>query len=1050
MKHVVILFVLMCLSVSASAQSPSVYSIGTGNVTGEVAHYASLKAACDSLNVKSGAGITSDRIYYFTSSLTEPANVNIGLNTNGHTITFKPYTGTVDTITFTQTADNVGLSGGWIIGVRNLTTTSTYNYGLSQHDSTENIVIDGSNTAGGKTRDLSIVTAANTNGNTNPIRIYGKSHYITVKNVVVSASQSVSYGIVVYLRNSTSSSPDTVGNYVPDNITIDNCSVTNTVGVAGQGLAITASGTPTQFPTNVVFSNNYISARTRGIFLNYGGNTNIFGNNIYVNQTSAGYESFGIWAYIIGLSSDTINIYNNKVSLLSTVNTSTGAYGVEGIWAGAQGVYNIYNNTITGFTLPNLDQGLNIGIGLSTPTTAGITANVYYNSVYMADTNTAGATPPTQAAFYMDLTGTSGTRVANVENNIFATNVAAYTAYAAIVTTANAGTLTLNYNLLYSQGSNGKIGKFGATDCATFASWETASSQDANSVSGSPQFVSGTTLRIDSTAIPNSPAYRAGTVIPGVTTDQSGKTRDATHPCIGAFEFVPVVSGIATVSIAEAGKVDTTSLVPFHSLVHDTLMITGVVTTPNIQALSSNTSFCVQDTSAGIDVFSYGLNNSTNFAIGDSVFVIGTVQQYHGLIEFVPPVLDSLHFGLLKHNATVPKPQLLALHYFLQNAEKYMSQLVEIDSLSKSSGTWPGAATNASIYLKASGSTDSVQMFINKNTNVGGVTEPPYPINLVGAVSQYTSSVPPNNGYEIIPRSTSDIGILTIPAKPLLVTMKGAQYQRADTLILKWHPSAFPVKYLFQLSKSSSFSTFVVNDSTITDTTKKLVGLDHLTQFFWRVSAYDAGGYSSFSATDSFTTIIAAPSAPALASPHGTGIPRRATFAWHPSPLAVTYNLQVSSVSNFSPLLINMVLPAADTTVQISDTLDANVTYYWRVGAIDTGGTTFTNAVQFKTGTGVTAVEENNGIPKEFALFQNYPNPFNPSTMINFNLPKEVEVQISVYNVLGQRVALLVNETMNAGYHHVMFNGEKLPSGAYFYIMRAGDNVFKEKMLLLK
>ena len=376
MKYIVTFFALMCAaSTMALAQSPLVFSIGTGNVTGEVAHYASLKAACDSsLNDSSGT-ITADHLYYITSSLTEPTNVNIGLNTNGHTITFKPYTGTTDTITFTQTADNSGLSGNWAIGVKNLTTGSTYNYGLSLHDSTEHIVIDGSNTDNGTTRDLFITNVAGTNPNENPIRIYGSSHYITVKNVNVTANQpGVSYAVVVYLRVSTNASPDTGGNYVPDHIVVDNCNITNTVSVSGQGIGITASGTPTQFPTNVVFSNNMITATTRGIFLNYPGNTNIFGNDINVNQTTSGYESFGIWGYVIGSSTDTLNIYNNKLSLLSTANTSTGAFGVEGIYAGAQGVYNIYNNTITGFTLTNGDQGLNVGIGVSTPATTGVTS----------------------------------------------------------------------------------------------------------------------------------------------------------------------------------------------------------------------------------------------------------------------------------------------------------------------------------------------------------------------------------------------------------------------------------------------------------------------------------------------------------------------------------------------------------------------------------------------------------------------------------------------------------------------------------------------------
>lgn len=81
---------------------------------------------------------------------------------------------------------------------------------------------------------------------------------------------------------------------------------------------------------------------------------------------------------------------------------------------------------------------------------------------------------------------------------------------------------------------------------------------------------------------------------------------------------------------------------------------------------------------------------------------------------------------------------------------------------------------------------------------------------------------------------------------------------------------------------------------------------------------------------------------------------------------------------------------------------------------------------------------------------RNYPNPFNPSTTIKYGLPKEAQVQIEVYNVLGQRVTLLVDQSMKAGNYEAVFNADKYASGVYFYVMRAGDKQFKEKMLLLK
>ncbi|HTY01925.1 MAG TPA: T9SS type A sorting domain-containing protein [Bacteroidota bacterium] len=75
--------------------------------------------------------------------------------------------------------------------------------------------------------------------------------------------------------------------------------------------------------------------------------------------------------------------------------------------------------------------------------------------------------------------------------------------------------------------------------------------------------------------------------------------------------------------------------------------------------------------------------------------------------------------------------------------------------------------------------------------------------------------------------------------------------------------------------------------------------------------------------------------------------------------------------------------------------------------------------------------------PQEFRLDQNYPNPFNPTTVIRFQTPGVSRVQIVVYNILGQEVAKLVDETKEAGYYSAIFNAGKLASGAYIYRMIA-------------
>ncbi len=92
--------------------------------------------------------------------------------------------------------------------------------------------------------------------------------------------------------------------------------------------------------------------------------------------------------------------------------------------------------------------------------------------------------------------------------------------------------------------------------------------------------------------------------------------------------------------------------------------------------------------------------------------------------------------------------------------------------------------------------------------------------------------------------------------------------------------------------------------------------------------------------------------------------------------------------------------------------------------------------------------------PTEFGLSQNYPNPFNPSTTLRYALPVDATVTLDVYDILGEKVAQLVNGPVVAGYHDVVFNAANLPSGIYFYRMSAAANgnhfTRIEKMMLLK
>jgi hypothetical protein len=103
-----------------------------------------------------------------------------------------------------------------------------------------------------------------------------------------------------------------------------------------------------------------------------------------------------------------------------------------------------------------------------------------------------------------------------------------------------------------------------------------------------------------------------------------------------------------------------------------------------------------------------------------------------------------------------------------------------------------------------------------------------------------------------------------------------------------------------------------------------------------------------------------------------------------------------------------------------------------------------------KSNDDVAEANENAPLPTEYKLAQNYPNPFNPSTKIVYDMPKNNQVSLKVYNSLGKEVSELVNGFQQAGSYSVTFDASNLPSGVYFYKLQVGDFIQSKKMLIIK
>lgn len=120
--------------------------------------------------------------------------------------------------------------------------------------------------------------------------------------------------------------------------------------------------------------------------------------------------------------------------------------------------------------------------------------------------------------------------------------------------------------------------------------------------------------------------------------------------------------------------------------------------------------------------------------------------------------------------------------------------------------------------------------------------------------------------------------------------------------------------------------------------------------------------------------------------------------------------------------------------------LSSTQSVYYRLKQVDfNGDVDYSNVVSVVIGT-----------PIEFALDQNYPNPFNPSTIIKYSIPQRNNVSLKIYDILGNEIAVLVNETKEAGSYNVQYNASALSSGVYFYSIQAGDFFESRKMILMK
>ncbi len=147
-----------------------------------------------------------------------------------------------------------------------------------------------------------------------------------------------------------------------------------------------------------------------------------------------------------------------------------------------------------------------------------------------------------------------------------------------------------------------------------------------------------------------------------------------------------------------------------------------------------------------------------------------------------------------------------------------------------------------------------------------------------------------------------------------------------------------------------------------------------------------------------------------------------------------------------------LIVSIQTTTSYAESTLPpTGVTHYYAVTALDRlQNESQPSNIMGLNASGVVGIEQQVSPPIAFRLNQNFPNPFNPTTLISFRIPKEENVTLVVYDLLGREVRVLVDGIKSAGDHQVLFDASGLPTGVYIYRLRAGEFVESRKMQLVR
>jgi hypothetical protein len=791
-------------------------------------------------------------------------------------------------------------------------------------------------------------------------------------------------------------------------------------------------------PANETYSGNTIYGNTTagtgtvaGIYRSSGSSTrNISSNTIYGLSSLS--SVYGIYN---GGNNNNTNIFGNSIFNLTSLTASSQIWGIH-VVSGL--TVNIYNNFISDLMIPGATV-VNAIIGISIG--SGTTVNLYYNTVYL--NATGGATFGSSGVFK------SATVISEFRNNVIV-NVSTPGSTSGITAAirwdgaynATYYTATSDNNCLYAgTPAANRLIFFDLTNRdQTIGDYKMrVSPRDVNSFSENPPFVNVSTtpydLHLNSSVSTFCESGGTPVLLPNITTDYEGDTRNATTPDIGADEFDGFIDYMWMGEISSdwnnPGNWNPAKVPGFSSNVTIN-SVKAQAPVINSEAYCKNLytgSGAVLTISNGNNLNVYGnITNNGTVTCGNSSTVAlkgSALQTTAGnSLSFGNLTLDNISGAMLGSDITVNNTLTLT------NGILYTKNGSTLHTIYFSGTAAPFTEVNENNINRISG-----KAVMNQRTLSGSD-----PLSFLGVVLEATSE----------PIDFTIERITEIPESIVTINSKSG-------IACKWHVSTATAptisrhvtyKWLSALDNGNIFATANAQLWVSTD------GLNWSPSGAATLTTSNPRSLQTLTTTFSIWTV---------------------SDIEHPLPVKLySFNYSITNKNNVRLSWVTeteqsnkgfevqrKALSEKDWTkagfVESKGSSNGLTNYFYEDKKLNIGKYNY-RLKQIDNNGNFTFHELNTdveiGLPAKFDLSQNYPNPFNPVTKIDFDLPFDGRVSIIIYDITGREVKTLVNEQRTAGYYTVIMNGAGLSSGMYFYrIVAKADGrefVMTKKMVLVK